>query len=181
MTKNALLKRGPKIRAWVDPPPHNSGNARKKTFFFNWPLPLSLFAMYQKSVLTLIVAINSKNVKRNGSWTEEEGQLIIRMEALVAIKLVGTNFQVWVVATGDLSSAESGTRVEMPPTSSLQFLGHSLWTGTPGVAALWGFVEVESRGRTCPDRRDLGATEEQDEGSTGRSPNLHFCRKQKSL
>ena len=28
------LKKGQKIRAWVDPPPH-SGNARKKTFFFN--------------------------------------------------------------------------------------------------------------------------------------------------
>ena len=26
----------------------------------------------------------------------------------------------------------------------------------------------------CPDRRDLGATEEQDEGSIGRSPNLSF-------
>ena len=28
-----FLKKGQKIRAWVDPPPH-SGNARKKTFFF---------------------------------------------------------------------------------------------------------------------------------------------------
>ena len=27
-------KKGQKIRAWVDPPPHHSGNARKKTFFF---------------------------------------------------------------------------------------------------------------------------------------------------
>ena len=26
-------KEGQKIRAWVDPPPHHSGNARKKTFF----------------------------------------------------------------------------------------------------------------------------------------------------
>ena len=50
------------------------------------------------------------------------------------------------------------------------------WTGTPGVAAMPRTLEVESRGRTCPDRRDLGATEEQDEGSTGRSPNLHFYR-----
>ena len=33
------LKKGQKIRAWVDPPPH-SGNARKKTFFFNGSLPL---------------------------------------------------------------------------------------------------------------------------------------------
>ena len=33
---------------------------------------------------------------------------------------------------------------------------------------------MESRGRTCPDRRDLGATEEQDEGSTGWSPNYIF-------
>lgn len=42
--------------------------------------------------------------------------------------------------------------------------------------------EVEPRGRTCPDRRDLGATEEQDEGSIGRSPNLHFfCREWKFL
>ena len=62
--------------------------------------------MYQKSVLTLIVAINSKNVKRNGSWTEEEGQLITRMEALVAIKLVGTKFQVRVVATKDLDRVD---------------------------------------------------------------------------
>ena len=62
--------------------------------------------MYQKSVLTLIVAINSKNVKRNGSWTEEEGQLITRMEALVAIKLVGTKFQVRVVATKELDRVD---------------------------------------------------------------------------
>ena len=62
--------------------------------------------MYQKSVLTLIIAINSKNVKRNGSWTEEEGQLITRMEALVAIKLVGTKFQVRVVATKDLDRVD---------------------------------------------------------------------------
>ena len=34
MTKNALLKEGQKIRAWVDPPPPYSGTARKKTFFF---------------------------------------------------------------------------------------------------------------------------------------------------
>ena len=34
-----FLKKGQKIRAWVDPPPH-SGNARKKTFFFHWCLPL---------------------------------------------------------------------------------------------------------------------------------------------
>ena len=27
-------KKGQKIRAWVDPPPLHSGNARKKTFFF---------------------------------------------------------------------------------------------------------------------------------------------------
>ena len=40
-------------------------------------------------------------------------------------------------------------------------------------------LEVESRGRTCPDRRDLGATEEQEEGSTGRSPNLHFLQRVK--
>ena len=28
-----FLKEGQKIRAWVEPPPHHSGNARKKTFF----------------------------------------------------------------------------------------------------------------------------------------------------
>ena len=28
-----FLKEGQKIRAWVDPPLHHSGNARKKTFF----------------------------------------------------------------------------------------------------------------------------------------------------
>ena len=30
--KMHFLKKGQKIREWVDPPPH-SGNARKKTFF----------------------------------------------------------------------------------------------------------------------------------------------------
>ena len=40
LTKNALLKRGPKNSGMGRPPPHNSGNVRKKTFFFNWPLPL---------------------------------------------------------------------------------------------------------------------------------------------
>ena len=33
LTKKALLEKVPKIRAWVDPPPPHSGNARKKTFF----------------------------------------------------------------------------------------------------------------------------------------------------
>ena len=31
--KMHFLKKGQKIRAWVDPPPPLSGNARKKTFF----------------------------------------------------------------------------------------------------------------------------------------------------
>ena len=31
----------PKIRAWVAPPPPYLGNAREKTFFFRWWLPLS--------------------------------------------------------------------------------------------------------------------------------------------
>ena len=35
-----FLKKGQKIRAWVDPSPPHSGNARKKTFFFHWCLPL---------------------------------------------------------------------------------------------------------------------------------------------
>ena len=29
-----FLKKGQKIRAWVDPPPPHSGNAWKKSFFF---------------------------------------------------------------------------------------------------------------------------------------------------
>ena len=35
LTKNALLEKGQKIRAWVGPrpPPPHSGNAQKKTFF----------------------------------------------------------------------------------------------------------------------------------------------------
>ena len=41
LTKNALLKRGPKNSGMGRPPPHHSGNARKKTFFFfHWGLPL---------------------------------------------------------------------------------------------------------------------------------------------
>ena len=42
MTKNPLLKRGPKNSGMErpPPPPHHSGNARKKTFFFHWRLPL---------------------------------------------------------------------------------------------------------------------------------------------
>ena len=34
MTKNALLKRGPKNSGMGRPPPHHLGNARKKAFFF---------------------------------------------------------------------------------------------------------------------------------------------------
>ena len=41
--KTHFLKEGQKIRAWVDPPPPYSGNARKKTFFFSMDLfPKSL-------------------------------------------------------------------------------------------------------------------------------------------
>ena len=92
--------------------------------------------MYQKSVLTLIVAINSKNVKRNGSWTEEEGQLITRMEALVAIKLVGTKFQVRVVATKELDrvdvahhqSAEEGGEDDVLHHRGAGRVVPSIWT-----------------------------------------------------
>ena len=34
LTKNALLKRGPKIRAWVDPPPLIQAMPERKRFFF---------------------------------------------------------------------------------------------------------------------------------------------------
>ena len=34
LTKTALLKRGPKNSGMGRPPPPHSGNARKKTFFF---------------------------------------------------------------------------------------------------------------------------------------------------
>ena len=37
--KMRFLKKGQKIRAWVDPPPH-SANAPKKTFFFPLMSPL---------------------------------------------------------------------------------------------------------------------------------------------
>ena len=33
LTKNALLKRGPKIRAWVDPPPIIWAMPERKRFF----------------------------------------------------------------------------------------------------------------------------------------------------
>ena len=56
------------------------------------------------------------------------------------------------------------------------------WTEAgPGVAAMWGLVRWSQEGGLSPDRRDLGATEEQDEGSIGWSPNLHFCREWKFL
>ena len=76
----------------------------------------------------------------------------------------------------------SATRVEVPPTSSLQLLGFSLWRswsscarrghlGWPPCEGSWRWSHEGGLG---PDRRDLGATEEQDEGSIGRSPNLSF-------
>ena len=51
MTKKALLKRGPKISGKGRPPPHNSGNARKKMFFFNWPLPLEQVWLDQRKMI----------------------------------------------------------------------------------------------------------------------------------
>ena len=39
-------KKGQKIRAWVDPPPLHSGNARKKTFFLNRCLPLNIKLLF---------------------------------------------------------------------------------------------------------------------------------------
>ena len=39
LTKNAVLKRGPKISGMGRPPPYHSGNARKKTFFFLQLMP----------------------------------------------------------------------------------------------------------------------------------------------
>ena len=38
----------------------------------------------------------------------------------------------------------------------------------------WGTWRWSQEGGLVPDRRDLGAMEEQDEGSIGRSPNLSF-------
>ena len=40
MTKTALFEKGPKNSGTGRPPPPHSGNARKKTFFFNGSLPL---------------------------------------------------------------------------------------------------------------------------------------------
>ena len=53
--------------------------------------------------------------------------------------------------------------------------GHLGWPPCQGPCR-WG-----REGGLSPDRRDLGAMEEQDEGSIGRSLNLHFCREWKFL
>ena len=46
--------------------------------------------------------------------------------------------------------------------------------GGQGVANGSNFKGEESKRRKFSGRRDLGATEEKDEGSKGRSPNLSF-------
>ena len=55
LTKNALLKRGPKNSGMGRPPPHNSGNARKKTFFFQLrsSLRVTFFWRHPLALLTL--------------------------------------------------------------------------------------------------------------------------------
>ena len=54
MTKNALLEKGQKIWAIVDPPPPHSGNALKKKFFFIDVFPnfvkYGMYAKYAKPV-----------------------------------------------------------------------------------------------------------------------------------
>ena len=54
----------------------------------------------------------------------------------------------------------------------------SIWTarehlGWPPYQGPWRWSQ---EGGLRPDRRDLGAMEEQDEGSIGRSPDLSFCK-----
>ena len=56
-------------------------------------------------------------------------------------------------------------RVELCPPLGR---GHLGWPPCQGPCR-WG-----REGGLSPDRRDLGAMEEQDEGSIGRSPNLSF-------
>ena len=53
--KMHFLKKGQKIRAWLDPPLPNSGNARKKTFFFL--LMSSLSRVHNWSVVNLTSAL----------------------------------------------------------------------------------------------------------------------------
>ena len=73
-------KKGQKIRAWVDPPPH-SGNARKKTFFFHWCLPYRKIIgegivrkikdffgkLFRRGGLTNFIPLRREVVKNNNS------------------------------------------------------------------------------------------------------------------
>ena len=79
----------------------------------------------------------------------------------------------------------------MPPTSSLPAAGFCnvaelsdlappCGMGLTGMATMHVVAPVKrsQEGGILPGRRDLGAMEEKDEGSIGRSPNLSFlCRK----
>ena len=58
-------------------------------------------------------------------------------------------------------------RIELCPPFGRE---HLAWPPCQGPCR-WG-----REGGLSPDRRDLGAMEEQDEGSIGRSPNLSFCK-----
>ena len=68
MTKNALLKRGPKIRAWVDPPPIIRAMPERKRFFFNWCLSLS---DYSSGRLVGIIFIRVPNRRGVGGESEK--------------------------------------------------------------------------------------------------------------
>ena len=77
------------------------------------------------------------------------------------------------------------TSEEVPPTSLLLTLGFITMVERVELCPPFGRVHLGrppcqgswrcgQEGGLRPDRRDLGAMEEQDEGSIGRSPNLSF-------
>ena len=72
LTKMHFQKEGQKIRAWVDPP-HHSGNARKKTFFFIEAFPKRLNKMSYATLImpgwhmeTIKLGIRGRGIQSHG-------------------------------------------------------------------------------------------------------------------
>ena len=65
MTKNALLEKGPKIRAWVDPPPIFRAMPERKRFFFIDVFPYTKYylPLIKSSPISTTLHLNPLNTK----------------------------------------------------------------------------------------------------------------------
>ena len=87
---------------------------------------------------------NPRYVRADGTATEEGRVYIARLDALTGVRKQRRRYGKWVAAEGQVFDAWDDSvhlidRAELPPESSLSFVGSADWGWTnPGVLHVWG-------------------------------------------